>query len=309
MKKIFILLSLLNVGMTTNNSITDKPRREFYTHSKPKAVSFSGDGNLIAASFEGSMEVYHTRMGLRLKRFSTENLITDIAASPNEPNIVACADKSNTIVFWDIEKGEIQKKISLKEAIKSIEYQKDGREILVNTGKNVSFYEVLSAKKVQSIKTANAILMTYNQSSQLLATSHPDNTIIIWNLATNKKLFVLNKHKAKVTQITINKAGNQLISSSVDKTIRVWDLKSGQETKKITYDSAFNCVVYDLNENHLISASDDKKTIVWDIAAETPTILNQYEGQSEATFVGRHPKEQILLSGYNDTVLQTWLMK
>ncbi|MFY7910606.1 MAG: WD40 repeat domain-containing protein [Emticicia sp.] len=304
MKKIIVLLSLLNVGMTT-----DKPRREFYTSSKPKAVSFSTDGSLIAASFEGSMEVYHTRMGLRLKSFSTENLITDIDASPNEPNIVACADKSNSVVFWNIEKGEIQKKITLKDAIKSIEYQKDGREILVNTGKNVSFYEVLSGKKMQTFKTTNAVLMTYNQPSQILATSHPDNTITVWNLATNKKLFVLNKHKGKITQIAINKDGSQLISSSVDKTIRVWDLKTGQETKKIVYDSAFNCVVYDLNENHIISASDDKKTIVWDIAAETPTILNQYEGQSEAIFVSRHPKEQILLSGYNDTVLQTWLMK
>lgn len=309
MKKIIVWLSLLSVGMTTDNSITDKPRREFYTHSKPKAVSFSTDGSLIAASFEGSMEVYHTRIGLRLKSFATENLITDIDASPNELNIMACADKSNSIVFWNIENGEIQKKITSQDVIKSIEYRQDGREILVNTGKNTVFYDVLSGKKTQAFKTVNAVLMTYNQSSQTLVTTHPDNTITVWNLATNKKLFVLNKHKGKITQITINKAGNQLISSSIDKTIRVWDLKTGQETKKIAYDAAFNCVVYDLNENHLISASDDRKTIVWDIAAETPTILNQYEGQSEATFVGRHPKEQLLLSGYNDKVLQTWLMK
>ncbi|MDZ7935537.1 MAG: hypothetical protein U5M51_11400 [Emticicia sp.] len=309
MKKIIILLSLLNVGMTTGSQITDKPRREFYTQSKFKAVSFSKDGNMIAASSESSLEVYHTRMGLRLKSLPIKSPITAIDASPNEPNIVACADKSNSILFWDIENGKVQKKITLKDDIKGIEYRQDGREILVNTGKNAIFYNVFLGKKTQTFKTTNAVLMTYNQSSQILVTTHPDNTISVWDLANEKKLFVLKNHQDKITQVVINKAGNQLISSSIDKTIRVWDLKNGQEIKQIAYNSAFNFVAYDLNENHLITASDDKKTIVWDITAETLTILNQYKGQSEATFVGRHPKEQLLLSGYNDKVLQTWLMK
>lgn len=309
MKKIIVLLSLLNVGMATDSPITDKPRREFYTQSKLKAVSFSTDGNLIAASSEGSLEVYHTRMGLRLKSLPITSPIIAIDASPNEPNIIACADKSNSIIFWDIEKGKMQKKITLKDEIKGIEYRQDGREILVNTGKNAVFYNVFLGKKTQTFKTINAVLMTYNQSSQMLVTTHSDNTITVWDLAKEKKQFVLSNHRDKITQIVVNKSGSQLVSSSIDKTIRVWDLKTGQEIKQISYNAAFNFVAYDLDENRLITASDDRKTIVWNISTETPTILSKYEGQSEATFVGRHPKEQILLSGYNDKVLQTWLMK
>ncbi len=307
MKKIIILLSIFSFGMLKNNE--DKPRREFYTQDKAVAMAFSSDGNLIAASSEKSLEIYHTRMGLRLKNLPTGSPITAIEASPNQPNIIACLDASNTITFWDIDKGKVQKKIVSKEPILGIQYRQDGREILLNTSKNAVFYNISVGKKTQIFKTANAVLMVYSQATKTLVTTQPDNSITVWDLENEKKKHILGKHQGKITHIAINKAGTQLVSSSLDKSIKIWDLKSGQETKQIVYDSPFNFAAYDLDETKLLTASDDAKTTIWDISADTPKIIKQYTGAGKATFVERHPKEQILLSGYGSKTMQTWLLQ
>ena len=307
MKKTLILLSIFSFGMLKNHE--DKPRREFYTQDKTVAMTFNADGNLIAASSEKSLEVYHTRMGLRLKNLPTGSPIKAIEASPNQPNVIACLDASNTITFWDIDKGKVQKKIISKEPILGIQYRQDGREILLNTSKNAVFYNISVGKKTQIFKTTNAVLMAYSQATKTLVTTQPDNSITVWDLENEKKKHILGKHQGKITHIAFNKAGTQLVSSSLDKSIKIWDLKSGQETKQIVYDSPFNFVAYDLDETKLLTASDDAKTIIWNISADTPNIIKQYTGASQTTFVGRHPKEQILLSGYGSKTMQTWLVQ
>jgi WD40 repeat protein len=309
MKKVILLCSLFNFGMLNNDINEEKPRREFHADDKLIAMTFSLNGNLITtANSNSTLSIFHTRMGLKLKTLNTQSPIVAIDASPTQANILACADRSNKITFWDIENGKIQKKFSLKEEIKGIQYRQDGREILVNTSKNAIFYNIVVGKKTQTFKTTNAVLMAYNQSSKLLITTHPDNTVVVWDLEKEKKKFVFT-NQTNISHIEINKSGNQLISSSTDKIIKVWDLSSGAELKQIVYDSPFNYVTYDSDENNIISASDDKKTIIWEVSGQTPKPLKTYTGESQAMFVSRHPKEQILLSGYGNKLLQTWLLR
>ena len=67
-----------------------------------------------------------------------------------------------------------------------------------------------------------------------LASSSPDKTIKIWNLASGQLIRTLTGHSDSVNHVAISPDGRTLVSSSSDKTIKIWNLASGQLIRTLT---------------------------------------------------------------------------
>lgn len=89
-------------------------------------------------------------------------------------------------------------------------------------------------------QTINCV--SFNKSSeQILATSN-DNSIKIWDIASNRLRHTLTGHLAKITSASFV-GTHQVISGSHDRIIRVWDLVKGFCTKTIFTLSSCNDLV------------------------------------------------------------------
>jgi WD40 repeat protein len=70
--------------------------------------------------------------------------------------------------------------------------------------------------------------LAFSPSGNLLASSHEDGVIQVWNLETGMTAFSLVGHSDAVWSLVFSLDGRMLISASLDHTIRAWDVESGE---------------------------------------------------------------------------------
>lgn len=289
----------------------ERPRREFTTNTTLQCATFSNDGRLIVATdIQGNLNIFHTRLGIKLKSISLENTVVALAASNYSPNEVACADVAGLVSFWDVENGTMSRSFKAGKSIKKVQYTKDGQQLLVHFDGYALFYNVWTGKEVRKMDYKNASSMAYDQSAKLLVTTQPDNSIIMWDYSNEEeKITALGRHNGLITHMEMDEKGQYLLTSSFDRIVKVWDLIAGKQVNELKLESAVNYVTFGLNEKTVVTASNDGKTTVWDIS-ENPKALKFFYGNvRKANYVQCHPKEQIILTGYKDTnVLQTWIV-
>ena len=126
------------------------------------------------------------------------------------------------------------------------------------------------------------------------------NDIIIWDFATEKKLYTLSGHTGNITNMIESKSGKYLYTSSNDGTIRIWDICSGECTRIIEtgMGKIFTMVLSHTKNEILYSCidSENKKHIcVLDI--ENYTTKDLY-GVEHAGSEICNTDDYIIVSGY-----------
>jgi WD40 repeat protein len=88
-----------------------------------------------------------------------------------------------------------------------------------------------------------------------LVSGSDDNTIKVWDLASEKQPLTLNGHSSSVEAVAISSDSSKVVSASSYKTVKVWDLNTGKEMITFIGDSDFNCCAIS-PDNQTIVAGD-----------------------------------------------------
>ena len=68
-----------------------------------------------------------------------------------------------------------------------------------------------------------AYSVALSADGQTLISGGKDGVVILWDVATGKKLSSLKKHKDAVHSLALSANGQRLVSGSGDKLIRIWE--------------------------------------------------------------------------------------
>jgi len=91
-------------------------------------------------------------------------------------------------------------------------------------GNSQLFVQYSTGQKLEmaGVNLHNVVSAAINPDSSLLAAAYDDNTIHIWEIATQQEVMSLYGHSGLITDLRFTPDGKLLISTSLDGTIRLW---------------------------------------------------------------------------------------
>lgn len=79
--------------------------------------------------------------------------------------------------------------------------------------------------------------LKFNNITNVLLSAGADNSIILWDIRTNKAIFKILGHPEPITSIDISNDNTLITSSSYDGYVRLWDMLKGICLKTMVADS------------------------------------------------------------------------
>jgi WD40 repeat protein len=188
------------------------------------AVGFSDRGNkLLSSATERSLQVWDVWRGRSLYSL---NGIGPIAFARNG-NLAATGGGRSAIRLWDVPAGQLLRNIAIpssKEGVTAIALTEDG-ETLVHaiSESNRIFVWNLEAGEIRHTLNGHegeVEAIVISPDGKLFASSSEDGTIILWDLASGRKLKAMEGKGA----IVFSPDSETLIGVGEDNQIQVWDI-------------------------------------------------------------------------------------
>ncbi|MBW4558481.1 MAG: hypothetical protein KME59_21655 [Trichormus sp. ATA11-4-KO1] len=127
--------------------------------------------------------------------------------------------------IWNLETGNLLQQLENLPVltVHSLAIGSDGQVLACGIRENqVCVWELLSDRIIYTFSGAASCLMSFN--GRILIYCTDDNEIIVWDLALNSKLCILQGHSAPIAYIAMSNDYEFIASYSIDRSIKIWGL-------------------------------------------------------------------------------------
>jgi len=204
--------------------------REYYVfsgHQKIETIQFISNGAQLAAGYEQMMHLWSMSSGQEIKTTRSFGgngctTINDLRGNPifyvTKYNY-AFENNSNSPGLCAFKKLDWMKAFSISESNGQAAY---------GGGSQLAVIDIRNAYKegleMSGVNRQNIVSVAINLDGSLLAAAYDDNTIHLWDIATQTELMRLYGHENSVADLQFSPDGKLLLSASIDGTIRLWGI-------------------------------------------------------------------------------------
>ena len=148
--------------------------------------------------------------------------------------------------------------------------------------------------------------IAFSRDGKMLASGSADDTIKLWNLATNQNIATLTGNSSTVYTVAFSPDGKMLASGSIDNTIKIWDIESRQNTDTLSgHSDSIWSVAFSKDGKTLASASRDGTIKLWNLETNQE-IATLNEHSKDVMVVAFSPDRKTLASGSSDNTIKLW---
>ncbi|MBE7472068.1 MAG: hypothetical protein DPW09_18805 [Anaerolineae bacterium] len=167
-------------------------------------------------------------------------------------------------------------------------------------------YRYFPMKATLSGHTAWVNSVAWSPDGKQLASASDDQTIIIWDVASDQPVLTLEGHTDMINNVAWSPDGKQLASASFDQTIIIWDVATGQQVTVLSgHSDAVLSVAWSPDGKQLASASSDQTVILWDVTTDK-LITRLSSHTNPVVSVAWSPDGQRLASAAEDQTVIVW---
>lgn len=253
------------------------------------SVAFSPDGKtLAAASTTWSTETQLSAITLwdvgtwkQLATFSERSFaIYSIAFSP-DGKMLASASSTYPVAYpeekpwavvtlWDVGTGKELAKFSERSWWgASIAMSPDGKTLAFSLDNTLRLWDFATQKQLAPLSGHSASVLAFSPDGKMLASASGDKTVQLWDVATWQALATLSGHGSP---IAFSPDGKTLASGGSNSVVKLWDVATGQELATLSgHLSSVTSVAFSLDGRMLASASLDHTVRLW-IAASNEEV-------------------------------------
>jgi WD40 repeat protein len=263
------------------NTETGEPTQKLEDHQESiVSLAFSPDNQFLASGSFEKIILWDISTGQKLREFPGHAGINWCIAFSPDNRLLTSVSQSNTIYLWEISTG-----------IQS-QYLAIARRKPDLTG-----FPLLNYVDVKSI--------TFSPNGQLLAFGSSDDTVELWEIATDKQPQILGEHTNSVRNVTFSPDGKLLGSGSWDKTVRFWDITTGtqQNSFEVGTNEVTSIAFSPDNQFFAIAREDeDKPLLLWNVMSgeKSPVFLEDICVLSRIAF---SPNNQVFAGTSYDSIL------
>lgn len=110
--------------------------------------------------------------------------------------------------------------------------------------------------------------MLNSVSTEKIITGSWDKTAALWDVATGKLIFRMNKHRGNVDAVDISRDGRYALTASWDSTIQIWQTNEKKLFKTLLAETSMALIRISL-DNRFVVAGGGGTVYCWDFASET----------------------------------------
>jgi WD40 repeat protein len=162
------------------------------------------------------------------------------------------------------------------------------------------------ALKMLKGHTDSVMAVSISLEGQRAFSGSQDNTCILWDLGTGKRLQTLSGHNGWVNAVSITPDGQRAISGSYDQTCILWDLRTGFVLRTLRgHTFPVEAISITPDGQKAISGSSDNTCIFWDLCTgQTLQTLRGHNGYVSAVSIT--PNGKLAISGSTDQTCILW---
>ncbi len=148
--------------------------------------------------------------------------------------------------------------------------------------------------------------MAFAPNGLTLATASSDETVRLWDVATEQQQAILQGHTNRVNSVAFAPNGQTLATASEDETVRLWDVATRQQQAVLQgHTNPVNSVAFAPNGQTLATASDDETVRLWDVATRQQQAVLQGH-TNPVNSVAFAPNGQTLATASDDETVLLW---
>ena len=243
------------------------------------SLAFSPDGRLLAAgSRDGKLRVWEIAARKLLPGYPVEahrKGVNQVAFSP-DGSLIASGGNDGMARLWDVETYKrVSQMIGGSYAIPAVAFTPDGVGLAIVNAEVIRFRDVKTGRFIRTLRSDRSIYaITFNPDGQILASSHNDNTISLWDVEKERVLITLDGHagvvdtpSALIWQVAFSPDGDLLASAGGDATLRLWNVATGDLLATLHgHTKAVTSVAFNPDGRSLASGGLDGTVILWEIS-------------------------------------------
>lgn len=246
------------------------------------------------------------------------NAIATVAVSPSGTQ--AALGAYGEVRLLAIDEQAIAHTLSgVRGSVTDLEYSRDGKLLAVAAGEPGLFGEALlyTAPEGRVFRTFTGhrdslYAVALSADAKTLATASYDQTIKLWDVATNKELKTLAGHNGAVYDLSFNPAGTILASCGADRTVKLWDVKTGarldtfsQSTKELY------AVAFSPDGKHVVAGGADNRIRLWTISPTAkentnPLVITRFAHEGAVLKLAYSADGKTLVSSGEDKLVRLW---
>jgi WD40 repeat protein len=170
------------------------------------------------------------------------------------------------VKVWPVDTEDKTNVICRQKSVRSFDISPDSKTLLVVSGAAVEFWDIKSRMElpVRIVNSGTIETAFFSPDGTMVISTSYDNSSIIWNAQTGKRIRTLSGHSDLVNFAAFSPNGRVVVTASNDQTAKIWDVKTGSEIKSLEHSSSVLNASFDSESTQLVTVLKDQPALVWD---------------------------------------------
>jgi WD40 repeat protein len=259
------------------------------------AIAFSLDGRLLLGSTGRDLKLWDAITGEERQTLrGTKDFHSSPAFSPDGRYVMGF---DGTLRIWEVATGRTTLTMQVFKGLQSASFSPDGNRVAIADGSNVKVCETTTSQTGIMLEACTVPKrlpgglvrkrvngLAFSLDGTRLATSSSDKSIKVWDVASGRVLFALEKLSIEINCVAFDPRGEILALGAADGTVLIWSLSTSNKLFTLCKHAGgqVQMVAFVQNGSQLLSTDGRGSVIVCDAA--TGQIGMRFTAQADGMY-------------------------